>query len=281
MAAGSRALVLGGGGITGIAWELGLIARLAADGVDLTEADVMIGTSAGSSVAAQLCSGRPIEELYRAQLEPPRTERAAAMSPSIIVRYVAAGLIPGSEQAMRARIGRMASRARTVPAEERLAIIRSRMPGAEWPERTRLLITAVDADSGEARVFDRDSGVGIADAVAASCAVPLVWPPVPIGDRRYIDGGVRSPVNADLARGAMRVIALAPMTQAFRRSGRPERQLGTLGPGVRTLLVAPSAQARQESGRNPLDPAFRAAAARAGYAQGAELLDQVRSVWAG
>ena len=284
MADDSRALVLGGGGITGIAWELGLIARLAEGGIDLAGADapdVVVGTSAGSSVAVQLGSGRPVDQLYAAQLAAPTGERAAAMPLSVMLRFVAAGLSSRNERTARARLGRMAIRARTVPVEERMAIIRSRLPSTEWPARPRLLISAVDAESGEFRVFDSESGVSLPDAVAASCAVPLVWPPVPIGDRLYVDGGVRSPANVALAAGSHRVLVIAPMDQAFRRSGRPGHQLRALGPSTRGLLITPTTQARQEMGRNPLDPAFRAAAARAGFAQGAEVLGATRSLWTG
>ena len=87
------------------------------------------------------------------------------------------------------------------------------------------------ADNGEFVAFEKSSGVSLVDAVAASCAVPGVWPPVTINGRRYIDGGMRSAVNADLAAGYERVVVLAPINTAFRRSQNPAAQLAQLGRG--------------------------------------------------
>jgi NTE family protein len=271
--------VLGGGGVTGIGWESGLIAGLAEAGVDLRDADVIIGTSAGATVAAQLGSGRPIEQLYEAQLEEPSGERAAAVGLTATLRLVMAGLSSRKESVALARVGRMAMRARTVEVAQRRAVIESRLPTRQWPDRPKLRLTAVDADSGQLQVFDADSGVDLVDAVAASCAVPFVWPPVPISGHRYIDGGVRSPTNADLVGGAERIVVLAPMVLAMRRTSRPGAQLAALDPSVRHVLVTPSARARRDMGRNPLDPACRAPAARAGRAQASAVIDEVRDVW--
>jgi NTE family protein len=273
-----RALVLGGGGVTGIAWETGLLAGLAEAGIDLTSADVIVGTSAGSVVGAQISSGAKLNDLYLAQLSDPTGEIAARMGPTTTLRFVAALAWPGDEQRARARLGRAALKARTVPEAERRAVISRRLPSASWPER-RLLITAVDAETGEPRVFDRESGVPLPDAVAASCALPLVWPPISIGGRRYIDGGVRSVANADLAAGCDRVVVLAPVTFALRRSARIAGQLASLGAAVRSVVVSPDSQARQAIGGNVLDPAHRVAAARAGHAQSAGVAESVAAIW--
>ncbi len=273
-----RALVLGGGGVTGIAWETGLLAGLAEAGIDLSSADVIVGTSAGSVVGAQISSGAKLNDLYLAQLADPTGEIAARMGPTTTLRFVAAMAWPGDEQRARARLGRAALKARTVPEAERRAVISKRLPSASWPER-RLLITAVDAETGELRVFDREGGVPLPDAVAASCAVPLVWPPISIDGRRYIDGGVRSVANADLAAGCDRVVVLAPVTFALRRSARIASQLASLGAGVRSVVVSPDSQARQAIGGNVLDPAHRVAAARAGHAQSAGVAESIAAIW--
>jgi NTE family protein len=165
-----------------------------------------------------------------------------------------------------------------VPEAERRAVIERRLPSAALPER-RLVITSVDAETGELRVFDRDSQVPLPEAVAASCAVPIVWPPITIGGRRYIDGGVRSAANADLASGCDRVVVLAPITYALRRSSRIGNQLASLGASVRSVVVSPDAQARKAIGGNVLDPAHRVASARAGHAQSAAVADSVAAVW--
>ena len=273
-----RALVLGGGGVTGIAWETGVLAGLAEDGIDLAQADLVVGTSAGSVVGAQITSGQAVNDLYATQLVEPKGEIAASMGALTTLRFVAAMVWPGDEQSARARLGRAALRAHTVPEAERRAVIAGRLPSASWPER-RLLITAVDAETGELRVFDRDSGVPLPEAVAASCAVPLVWPPITINGRRYIDGGVRSVTNADLAADCDRVVVLAPVTFALRRSNRISAQLASLGAGIRSVVVSPDAEARKAIGGNVLDPAHRVGSARAGYAQAAAVAQTVAAVW--
>nr|WP_221379194.1 patatin-like phospholipase family protein [Actinoplanes polyasparticus] len=274
-----KALVLGGGGVTGVAWEIGLLRGLAERGVDLTDAGLFVGTSAGSSVAAQVLSGVPLEDLYEAQLAGASAEIAARMGFGDLLKFVVAGLWPGDPARGRAWLGRLALRARTVPEAERRAVIERRIGDSGWPA-TRLLITAVEAVSGKEHCFDAAGGVPLVDAVAASCAVPLVWPPVTIGGVRYIDGGIRSIANADLAAGCRQVVVLAPMTRSVRRSGRPAAQLAALGPRVRGVVVSPDAAARAAIGGNPLDPARRRPAAEAGRAQAAVEEDRLRAVWA-
>ena len=275
----SRALVLGGGGVTGVAWELGLLAGLAEAGVNLREADVVVGTSAGSSVGAQVTSGTPVEELYERQLAGPGSEIPAKLGAGGILRF-AAVLVRhrGDPQAGRAKLGRLALGADTVSEADRRAVIASRLPAHEWPAQ-RLVVTAVDAGTGEFRTFTAADGVPLVDAVAASCAVPLVWPPVTIGDRRWIDGGVRSPVNADLAAGHDRVVVIAPVSRGIGAMS-PAAQVEALREaGARVVLVVPDAAARKAIGRNSLDPARREPAARAGRAQAAGVAAQVAAVW--
>ncbi|MGA6167755.1 patatin-like phospholipase family protein [Amycolatopsis magusensis] len=274
-----RALVLGGGGITGIAWEWGILAGLAEAGVDLTGADLVVGTSAGSVVGAQVASGIEAATRYQAQLAPPDGELAAALGRGTMLRFALAMLGPADAQRFRARVGRIALRARTEASEaDRIAVIESRLPVREWPER-RLLLTAVDAETGRFRTFDRHDGVPLVHAVAASCAVPGVWPPVSIDGRRYIDGGVRSGSNADLAAGADRVVVLAPLPRGIGPMTGVGKQVEALRAQASVVLVTPGQAALAAFGRNVLDPANRAAAARAGYAQAAAVLEEVRPVW--
>jgi NTE family protein len=270
--------VLGGGGVTGIAWEIGVIAGLAERGVDLTAAEVVVGTSAGSVVGAQISTRAPIEELYAEQLAEPAGMTTSRIGAAALARFVIAAAWPGRAQSGRAWLGRSALAAPAPPEAEHRRFFESILAGRPWPEN-RLLVTAVDAQTGESRVFDRDSGVGLVDAVAASCAVPLVFPPITINGHRYVDGGVRSVVNADLATGCDRVVVIAPVPFGFRPSQRVKRQLRSLGAGVRTVVVTPDADARKAFGSNVLDWAHRAAAARAGRAQAAGLVDAVRAVW--
>ncbi|MEV4533979.1 patatin-like phospholipase family protein [Asanoa sp. NPDC049518] len=276
---GGRALVCGGGGVTGIAWEFGMLAGLAEAGVDLTAADLVIGTSAGSFVGTGIASGVPVEDLYASQLAPPETGTPARLGWGPMASWVWAAATSRTAERAAARVGAMALRAPTMPEDRRRAAIAARMPAAVWPERD-LRIVAVDAGSGRTAVFTRDSGVDLVDAVGASCAVPGVWPPVTIDGRRYVDGGVRSATNVDLAVGHDRVVLLAPIARALGRHHRLDRQLATLRrSGASVVVVTPDAAARRAIGRNVLDPAARAPSARAGRAQAAAEAARVTAVW--
>jgi NTE family protein len=274
-----RALVLGGGGITGIGWELGVLAGLAQLGTDLSDADLVVGTSAGSIVGTQLTSGISVGELYADQLAPPEPGKAARMGPRTLLTF--AWVLMRSRDPVQARIrfGRLARSARTVPAAERRAVIEARLPTRDWPAQ-RLLITAVDAESGEFAAFDAASGVALADAVGASCAVPGVWPPVSINGRLWMDGGMRSPANVDLAAGCERIVVIAPLVRGFRAMHSVGRQAAELrSAGSQVVVVSPDEAALAAIGRNVLDPAHRAPAARAGHAQAASVAAEVAAVW--
>jgi NTE family protein len=277
------ALVLGGGGVTGIAWTTGLLLGLAEGGVDVTGADLIVGTSAGAAVGAQVATGRSLDELFERQCADEHQEIAAeldleALMP--IVTEMRAREGRPLDQAGLARIGTMALGASTVSEAERRAVIEARLGTDEWPAGGRLRVTAIDAAAGELVVFDGTdpAGPGLIDAVAASCAVPGVWPPVTIGDRRYVDGGVRSVANADLAAGASPALLLAPLGAAA--GPGIELELAALG-GGRTLLVQSDRATQDAMGINPLDPARRRPSAEAGRRQAADVLDAVRDTWLG
>jgi|HubBroStandDraft_1064217.scaffolds.fasta_scaffold173286_1 NTE family protein len=276
---GERALVLGGGGVTGVAWELGLIAGLTEAGLNLADADLVVGTSAGSVVGADITSGHDLDDLYQRQLAPPVGEIAARMGRGVLARLGWIMLTSRNPDRARRRIGRLARSAKTESEVARRKVIEARLPTREWPA-VNLRVTAVDAQSGEFTVFDAASGVGLVDAVGASCAVPGVWPPVSIGGRRYVDGGMRSAANADLADGYRKVVIIAPIVQGFGHMTGPATQAAALtSAGASVVLIKPDAAAIKAIGKNLLDPARRAAAARAGRAQAAAVLDQVAAVW--
>jgi len=160
-----------------------------------------------------------------------------------------------------------------VPEAERRAAVSSRLPSPEWPSR-RMLLVAVDAETGETRVFDREAGVNLIDAVAASCAVPGIWPPVSIGGRRYVDGGIRSSDNADLAAGYARIVVLSPLglNSSFPQPmPLPDVVERLRSDGSQVTVIAPDEASVAAMGINPLDPATRVPAAQAGRAQGRAL----------
>jgi NTE family protein len=273
-----RTLVLGGGGVTGIAWELGVTEAWLRAGVDVRAADLCIGTSAGSAAGAQLWSGVDLEGLVARQLDPQTTEQMPPVDLDVVIAIFTKAAEPGlSHEERSALIGRMALDAPTVPEAVRREIVAARLPSRDWPERP-LWITAVDAVTGAFTLFDRTKGVDLVDAVAASCAVPGIWPPVTIGDRRYVDGGVWSPLNAFLAEGCERALVLAPM-QLDVLPGLARELADLRAGGTEVLVVEADAQGLAEMGANPLDPAMRPAAVTAGRRQGAATVDALRSFW--
>lgn len=272
----TRALVLAGGGLAGIAWELGVLLGLADGGVDVAgTADLVIGTSAGSAVGAQITGGEALVDSYARQLAPSTTEIAADTDTDALQALLAdaaAGAASGRE--LLRRIGEVALNARTVSEPIRRAVIAARIPVQRWPVR-RLLIPAVDV-AGEFVVFTADGGVGLVDAVAASCAVPGVWPPVTIDGHRYMDGGVRSPTNADLAADADVALVLTPVPPGAPATVAEELRAARVG--AHLVLHADEA-AVAAAGTNPLDPATRGPSARAGRALGRAEAARVRLLW--
>ena len=289
------ALVLGGGGAAGQAWEIGIIAGLAEAGIDVTvAAQLVIGTSSGATTAAQVRSGKSPAELLDAVLSAPAGPgaRRREMPPSLPMAVVfermrAIGAAATSAAELQRAMGAFGLESDSLlepGAEERRATVAARLPGSEWPDRP-MIVTAVDARTGELAAFDRQSGVALVDAVTASTALPGLVPTVPINGSRYIDGGVRSSENADLASGHASVLVLAPLGGRG-RSPRPAGQFEGLRrspdwgtdlesqaaalrrQGSRVVVITPDTDSRLAMGTNQMDLATRIPAARAGFAQG-------------
>ncbi|MFI5845477.1 patatin-like phospholipase family protein [Catenuloplanes sp. NPDC051500] len=274
------ALVLGAGGLTGIAWHLGLLAGLREQGVDLTGADLIVGTSAGAVAGALLAGG--LDPVDAARLEARLTDADPPMQPDWARGTEVFGLLNDTERdpaSVRAAVGTLALAADVVAEEPYVIALGRRLPSHDWPDRP-LLITAVDAATGHPVTWDRTSGVPLDRAVAASCAVPCIFPPVTMNGSRYMDGGVRSLTNADLATGAARVVVLSPLSPTRTRArGTTDAELDTLrrdtrdtrdsrdARATRATLVVPDAEALDALGSNVFDatrwdPAFDAARAQ-------------------
>lgn len=235
----------------------------------LLASDVLLGTSAGSTVAAQFGSGVGLDELFARQIAETSAEIDSGVDVDEIAElFIAAMSVPdaSTEQKLQ-RIGAVALATDTVAEPVRRAVIEARLPSHVWPERV-LRVTAIDIATGELVVFDRDSGVGLVDAVAASCAVPGAWPPVTIGGRRYMDGGVGSTVNTVAAADCDRAVVLVPQGE-FSPSPFGNGVVAELAevPGS-VLAVYADDESLAAFGRNPLDPACRIPSAYAGRAQG-------------
>ena len=304
-----RALVLGGGGSTGNAWLIGIIAGLFDAGLDITTADLTIGTSAGSTAAAQLAGATPTE-LFDAIVaasppEPANNVRAGRVGAGVVGSGVAgfgvvgSGARPVVDQMertgnimsastdmadMRRRLGAaaidMAEALEGCSARWRDTVA-TRLPQAQWPERT-MLLTAVDARTGDPVVFHRHSGVDLVDAVAASCASGFAYS---IGSNQYIDGGYRANAeNADLATGYSRVLVLAPFGGRTRTplewgmhlAGQVDA-LHANGSQVETIF--PHNESEYMFGVRAMDLSLRPSAARAGFQQGKALAPHVADFW--
>ncbi|MFT3887309.1 MAG: hypothetical protein QM713_03995 [Arachnia sp.] len=285
--AGERALVLGGGGSAGNAWLIGVLAGLADAGLDVTRADLTVGTSAGATAAAQLAGASPAELLAAILDAPPAAPVAARPGlarPTSTHLESTAGIIAASTDAadMRRRMGASAIELADAQGggERWRAVVASRLPVDAWPER-RLLLTAVDAETGEPVVFDRDSGVALVDAVAASCSAASAYG---IAGRRCIDGGYRRNENADLAAGYERVLVLSPLSGRTRHPLAWRMQLSAqvedlraAGSAVETVL--PDEASLEAFGADMMDLSTRPPAARAGYRQGSELAERLKPFW--
>ncbi|MFE9174113.1 patatin-like phospholipase family protein [Streptomyces kebangsaanensis] len=275
------ALVLGGGGPIGGAWLVGVLAGLAEAGIDPGAADVVIGTSAGAVFGSRLASGVSPAELYERQLSGADAIRLP-VTLGQTARFMWAALGSRDPERSVARLGRTALSARTGPESQVFDTIGPLLGDVrDWPAR-EVRITAVDALTGEVEAFDARSGVTLLEAVAASCAVPVVWPPVTVAGRRWLDGGCRSTANLQLARGCRRVVAVAPIPRAVGPHPSAARQAAELsGDGSRVVLLSPDRAARRAMGRDMTDDTRRPAAARAGRAQGVALAASVAEVWHG
>jgi NTE family protein len=296
-AVGERALVLGGGGSAGNAWLIGVIAGLFDAGLDVTEADLIIGTSAGSTAAAQITSATTTELLADILAAAPQqrtgpagsNDGRAPIGPAANHMARTSAIIAAAEDAadMRRRLGAAAlemDAASDSSGQMRWrAVVAARLPSQHWPERT-MLITAVDAHTGEPVVFDRHSGVDLADAIAASCANGFGVPPHDIGHNRYIDGGYRRNENADLAAGYERVLVLSPLGGRTRTPLEWGMHLAAQadelrGRGSRVETIFPDSNSRNAFGSNLMDLSTRPPAARAGYDQGGALAEHLTEFW--
>jgi NTE family protein len=289
------ALVLGGGGAAGNAWEIGIVAGLADAGVDLTEAaDLVIGTSAGATAAAQVRSGiAPGQLLASILTQPgrpvgPSPERPPSLPMATVfdrMRAISSAATSAVDlQRLMGEFGLESDALLGPGGTRRRAVVAARLPRPEWPERP-MIVTVINAHTGALVALDRDAGVELVDAVTASTALPGLAPTVNVNGVHYIDGGVRSPDNADLAAGYANVVVLSPLGARGETPPRPGQFEGLRRPpewgtdlashvealrqqGSRVEVITPDGDSQAAMGTNQMDPATRVPAARAGFAQG-------------
>lgn len=264
----SFTLVLAGGGVTGIAWETGVLLGLRDEGIDLaSRVDRVIGTSAGSVVGAQFLGGPDLEDLFAAQVADEHHEITPDLDLDLLVRVFGLTIDGGTTtNEQRRRIGELALGATTVDEPTRRRVIEHRLAAIDWPD-TDLVVTAIDAYSGEFVTWTKSSGVSLVHAVASSCAVPGVWPCVTIDGRRYYDGGLRNGANAHLAADSAEVVVIAPRIAGPSPAVDAEVDL-LRSNGSMVRYIQSDRETVEAVGVNPLDPNFRRPAAVHGRRQG-------------
>lgn len=261
-----RALVLAGGGYVASSWQIGLVAGMADAGLDVRNADMFVGTSAGARVALDLTSGMALEAIYQRRAAPvaPAGPPAQVLS-SVDWARIRAGVdeakqAGGTTAEILRRYGALARTAASGDGADRRKIVAAQLPMQVWPDR-KVMIAAVSAETGERRAFARESGIDLVDAIIATTA-SFGSPPVLFEGQHYFDGGYHSGDNADLAIGfervlilslvppphAMRVVPLERAVDSLRASGA---RVETIHPDEETLaaLVATGGQMSPASGR--------------------------------
>lgn len=271
-----RTLVLGGGGITGIAWEAGVLAGLIDNGIKLNEADKIIGTSAGSFVGAVLANGYDMKDYYY-ELDERRDENDRASMSSDIYRLWQNAFIVGRDDAE--KVGQMMgdivyTRPSKVDLNERKQAIRQRLGDVEWKDN--LEITAINAKTGVTSTFNSQSGVTLEEAVTASGAVPGIWPHIRLNESDWIDGGMVSPTNAMLAEGAKSIIILAPLADGLGMMPSAFDDAEQLSKHSHVLVISPDSDSQAEIGDNIYNPNNIFNIGNAGYKQGQVLAQEIR-----
>ncbi len=280
-----RALVLVGGGYVASSWEIGLVAGMVDAGLDVRDADLFVGTSAGARVALDLTSGKPLDDFYQERVTsngPPQLPAPGIDWARIRTGVDEAKQAAGSSTDILRRIGALALASADGEASDRRELVASQLPVTAWPEQ-RVLIAALDAETGERRAFDRDSGIDVVDAIVATTAF-FGSPPVFFEGHPFIDGGYYSSDNADLAIGydrvlilalrappnAMRLIPLEDGVAALRNAGA---EVEIIHPDEETLAaIAPTG--------GQMNPASGKPAAIAGRLQGQRSVsERIASFW--
>jgi NTE family protein len=297
----TRALVLSGGGPVGIAWEAGIAVGLAGGGVDLSLADLIVGTSAGSVVGANIALGRGMEQALQAFSDAALQSTTSDTPEAVLLSSGAGGLsalfaviaeaASGNRTAEEARalIGKFALEAKTAPEEAFLAFFGD-FEGEAWPHRYKC--TGVDASTGAFVAWDGSAGESLQGAIGSSCAVPGLFPPITVNGRRYVDGGMRSVANADLAVGhdAVLIVTLSgeipaemaslidPKMAEFLNAG--SREVATLeASGSIVRVISPSEDFTSYVAMNLMNMALAPRAGEIGVAQGEKLAEDMRGFW--
>jgi len=274
----SKALVLSGGGHAGAAWMAGLISALQEQGTDLGEADLIVGTSAGARTGAQLATGviNQAVGMYRHGGIP------AVKVHATLPQWIAASMqiiaqAPDEQEAARRIANLRPLGGQLTSSAERRRQIAALLPVRQWP-RQRLLIAAVDAESGARAAFGADSGASLFDAVAASCALPGLHPLITINGRQYADGGAHSLYSADLAAGHDVVIVFSPIPLNDYLQAKLDAETRALAPATVHVVIADE-ESLAAIGPDANSSDTVPAALEAGISQAHREVPALREIW--
>ncbi|TQF66512.1 patatin-like phospholipase family protein [Rhodococcus spelaei] len=257
----------------------GLVAGLRRGGVDLAAADLIVGTSAGAMVGAVLASGQDTERLAEPTRPTPGEPELPPVDPdrqNAVFALLRDGSLEPAEA--RRRIGALAAGMDGSHQEIHLDRMAALVGARDWPP-TALKVAAVDIETGERVVFDRESGVALLPAVVASRALPGIFPPVTIDGRRYMDGGMHSATNADLAAGARLIVLVDPMASVLPRD-QVVRELAEADADT-VVAIAPDEESAAAIGPDLSDRSAWVPAYRAGDRQGEAAAESLLGSWAG
>lgn len=282
-----RALVLGGGGVVGVAWETGLVAGLLEGGIDVREADLVVGTSAGSMVGTRIAAGQDLR--VAPSREGPNEIPLPAGGPDMETLgkiFEVWSQAPEMTEALCREIGTLARIAKTPDLAPWVAATGGSLGVDDWPD-TDLRVTAVDVDTGRFEVHSAKSGAPLKEAVASSCTVPGMFPPVPIDGRHYMDGGVRSGTNADVILDAKpgAALVIAPICSATAAIGAvAERALHDevaqlRAAGTRVCTILPDEADARTFGGNLMDASRAEACQEAGRQRGLRMATGEAQLW--
>jgi NTE family protein len=263
-----KALVLGGGGITGIAWESGVLAGLIDSGILVNHADKILGSSAGSYVGSILANGQNMKTYYEQLANNRDNADNAQLDPSLFELWREA-FVQGKtdEQVIGKYLGDIINKSpSTVSFEERERSVRKRIGNVDWTPQ--LEITAINAKTGTLESFNETSGISLIEAVMASGAVPGIWPHVDMLGASWIDGGMISSTNARLMANYKDIIILAPLDQKQGLVPSVYEDVETLKTNSNVTLITPDQDSRNIIGTNIYSSQHIKEIGDAGYQQG-------------
>lgn len=276
-----HAIVLGGGGSLAIGWELGYLAALSEEGIHVRNADLVIGTSGGAQAGTSIASNQSWDEIYDNQIAPNSDEEPPVEDMSeIFKRYAEIERNSNTPKEWIKNYSTYALEKHKFNEMVHIHRLQNRIKVSEWPES--LMITAINANKAERVAFTKDDHVDLHRAMASSGSLPGVWPATTINEDKHFDGGCHSMENADLAKGAKKVLIMAtnlPVSTPYHIDDAI-KELEESGSKVKLITPSQAVFAKlQELGGNTVDPSIRPDIYKLAQEQGHEDAEMIKAFW--